>query len=745
MIVMRPFCSRRSAFVLPALLLGFLLPAYPAQSAIRDGGIDPANLGKGDWVYSMTDATNKLGGHVTSVTNETSLMLFYKSQGIRYFIVKAATNDKLFNGCYPTPQFTSALVNIAHANGILIFGYNRSYGSNVVGEVAISDYIFNQGADGFVWDAEAEWESAQPWIGANGPALAWQLCSTVRAHWPTKFLAHAPFPIISYHSSFPYKEFGYFCDAVMPQIYHSGWTALKGTASGGINWSDVNWANWQRSLAGTSSVIDGATVYWTNAIKPLAPVENVYGGGGASPCEGTAAALNSKDVLEFIDYLSADPNCVTAGGYNGVNFWRADLHGSAQWANIKAGTSGTFTGRVNNIVLDDPSAATAGAWTMVRTFYNGNFYGSGSGTDTNSFGTNYLTRANGTGSAYVQFTPRIVVPGDYNVYQWHPYRPDASTNTPFVLSYNGGATTIYANQQTNSGNWSWLGKFNFLAGTGGYIRVTDAIPESGGVAIVDGVKLVFVPPTAPPSAPTNSQAASLNGNQINLSWTDTATNETGFVIARAFALAGPYSDIGSVPGNTTSFNNIGLAADTTYYYTVRATNFLGSSASSAPVSATTASPPVITNQPQPQAAVPGGTVFFQVGAASSLPLRYQWRFNSLLLTGQTAATLSLTNIQPANFGNYSALVSNDAGSVPSASAALTQAASPSILGFNLDDVSFTLSFPSEPGPDYAVEFTPTLDQPAWQVLTNIPGTGNVVSTTDSTATNPARFYRIHVR
>ena len=156
---------------------------------------------------------------MASVTNENSLMLFYKSQGVRYIIVKAATSDELFNGSYSFPQFTRNLVNTAHAHGILIFGYNRSYGENVPGEIAISDFVFNQGADGFVWDAESEWESSQPWIGTNGPALAWQLCSAVRSNWPTKFLAHAPFPIISYHSSFPYKEFGYWSDAVMPQIY----------------------------------------------------------------------------------------------------------------------------------------------------------------------------------------------------------------------------------------------------------------------------------------------------------------------------------------------------------------------------------------------------------------------------------------------------------------------------------------------------------------------------------------------
>src|SRR5215475_11800592 len=109
------------------LLLSLFLPCVAARSELRDGGIDPANLGKGDWIYCVSDATNKLGGHISGVTNETSLMQFYRSQGIRYLVVKAATGDQLFNGCLKTPQFTSALVATAHEHGLWIFGYNRSY------------------------------------------------------------------------------------------------------------------------------------------------------------------------------------------------------------------------------------------------------------------------------------------------------------------------------------------------------------------------------------------------------------------------------------------------------------------------------------------------------------------------------------------------------------------------------------------------------------------------------------------
>src|SRR6476646_2476520 len=95
------------AAILPILaLVIFVSGIFQSGGQIRDGGIDPWNLGKGDWIYYMSAATNKLGKNISIVTNETSLMLWYKSQGVRYIIIKAATSDTLFNGSYNHPQFT---------------------------------------------------------------------------------------------------------------------------------------------------------------------------------------------------------------------------------------------------------------------------------------------------------------------------------------------------------------------------------------------------------------------------------------------------------------------------------------------------------------------------------------------------------------------------------------------------------------------------------------------------------------
>ncbi len=305
----------RLLLVLAALCAGLV---RSSGAPIRDGGIDPANLGKGDWIWYVSWATNKLGGNVPSVVNLPTLMNFYKSQGLQYVIVKAGTGSTNFNGGFSSPQFNSNLVYQAHAAGLWIFAYTRSYMDDVPGEVNLAANCFALGADGFVIDGEAEWESS---AGPNGPALATQYGNSLRALFPTKFIAHAPFPIISYHASFPYKEFGVFCDTVMPQAY---WKSIYGNTapvSNMVTRMDSEWRSWQNSLTGV----------WTNAIKPLAPI-----GQGWSPA--TNQITTGAEVDEFLDRLRTNPNPASVTGYKSASFWRADLHTPDMWAAI--GTNG---------------------------------------------------------------------------------------------------------------------------------------------------------------------------------------------------------------------------------------------------------------------------------------------------------------------------------------------------------------------------------------------------------------------
>jgi parallel beta-helix repeat protein len=89
-------------------------------------------------------------------------------------------------------------------------------------------------------------------------------------------------------------------------------------------------------------------------------------------------------------------------------------------------------------------------------------------------------------------------------------------------------------------------------------------------------------------------------------------------------------------------------------------------------------PPAVTNQPQSQMAAIGSTASISVGASGSLPLSYQWLFNSTNIAGATNSVLTLTNVQPAQGGPYAVLVTNSYGSTLSSNAVLTVGPAPSI-------------------------------------------------------------------
>jgi hypothetical protein len=82
--------------------------------------------------------------------------------------------------------------------------------------------------------------------------------------------------------------------------------------------------------------------------------------------------------------------------------------------------------------------------------------------------------------------------------------------------------------------------------------------------------------TVIPLAPTNLSGSVISTTQINLSWTDNATNEDGYKIERKTG-NGNYAVVGSMGANLTTFNDLGLTTNTTYTYRVFAYNSVGNS------------------------------------------------------------------------------------------------------------------------------------------------------------------------
>ena len=103
------------------------------------------------------------------------------------------------------------------------------------------------------------------------------------------------------------------------------------------------------------------------------------------------------------------------------------------------------------------------------------------------------------------------------------------------------------------------------------------------------------------------------------------------------------------------------------------------SAESAAAMLTVLIPAEIATQPRSQNVPLGGDVSFTVSALSTSPMTFQWRFNGIILPGETNPSLTVRNVQLAQGGFYTVVVTDGVGPVVSAPAKLLVLVDPVIL------------------------------------------------------------------
>ncbi|MGB7281134.1 MAG: fibronectin type III domain-containing protein [Candidatus Acidiferrum sp.] len=126
------------------------------------------------------------------------------------------------------------------------------------------------------------------------------------------------------------------------------------------------------------------------------------------------------------------------------------------------------------------------------------------------------------------------------------------------------------------------------------------------------------PDTTPPTAPTNLTAAAASSTQINLAWTASTDNVgvTGYKVERCSG-AGCTNFVQIATSTTTTYNDTGLTASTSYSYRVRANDAAGNNSGySNTASATT--------QSAPDTTPPTAPTNLTATAASSTQINLAW-------------------------------------------------------------------------------------------------------------------------
>ena len=129
----------------------------------------------------------------------------------------------------------------------------------------------------------------------------------------------------------------------------------------------------------------------------------------------------------------------------------------------------------------------------------------------------------------------------------------------------------------------------------------------------------------------------------------------------------------AIPGATSyTYTRANASANDNGNYDIVVTNSFGSITSMVvSITVNPAVPASVTTPPQPRTVFQGGIASFTLGVDGTAPFTFQWRTNGVAIAGATNQTLVITNVSSANAATYTVAVTNVAGGIISAGAALT--------------------------------------------------------------------------
>lgn len=181
--------------------------------------------------------------------------------------------------------------------------------------------LVTEGIDGYIFNGEVEFERGG--LQKNRDA-ATAIMKGIRDKHPSAYLAHCPFPYIKYHLTFPYEEFGRYCDQVIVQSY---WTAI----------------NTKGALANLSAI----DAQWDEVRKTRPDIGVQWHLGVTCGREsGWVSAVDDFRMRDFDDFLS-HPRAHSIYSLEVANPWCLRL--LEQYQNIRSTALASLHGRRNSI------------------------------------------------------------------------------------------------------------------------------------------------------------------------------------------------------------------------------------------------------------------------------------------------------------------------------------------------------------------------------------------------------------
>jgi hypothetical protein len=255
----------------------------------------------------------------------------------------------------------------------------------------------------------------------------------------------------------------------------------------------------------------------------------------------------------------------------------------------------------------------------------------------------------------------------------------AGQGATFTVAATGNPAPTYQWQRQAAGTTGFVA----LANGGGYAGVTTATLSvtttaamhgdqfravaSNGIGTAATSTVATLSVNAPPAITSAGVATFYIGQPTTFTFTATGNPAPTFSVSAGALPA--WATLNATTGALTGTppNNTGAP----FAFTVSATNGIAPAATQGfTLTVQAATLPTITAQPVSRSAAVGANVTFAVTAVGTAPLTYQWRKNGTAISGATAATLALSNVQTTDTAAYTVVITNLAGSVTSEVATL---------------------------------------------------------------------------
>jgi hypothetical protein len=416
-------------------------------------------------------------------------------------------------------------------------------------------------------------------------------------------------------------------------------TASTPVGSNTQNWYDVSTGGTPLAGAPTPSTATATTLtYYVSEV-------------GANGCESnrtsvtatisaTPSAPSASNPSAYCQNAGASALTATAGVGNTLYWYTVPTGGSGSTTAITPSTS--TAGNTNYYVAQRSASNCESSRATITVTVNPNITASV---------TNSASSTSACGGGAITFTATPTNGGASPTYQWYLNGVTVGTNSAsyelaspanndqiYVAMTPSAQTCLTSTAATNS---------NTVTLTSTTSTPTVAIQSSAIAAICPGTSVTFSVNSSANMGATPSYVWKLNGNPISGATNATYTS-TGLVNNDQITLE-----------MTSSLNGLCVTQP---------------SATSSAITTTVNSATTITSQPSATSACVSGTANFTVTGAGQGTLTYQWKKNTVDITGNgtaTSSTLTLSGVGAGDVADYTVVVTGACGSVTSNTAAFT--------------------------------------------------------------------------